>query len=191
MAKLTNTDVINVLKSASKKDLAFISNVLNRVQKKNVSLYEAARIERHQPGEKVLINTKDGIPHVGVVQKIMTKRVRVFDKTARTVINIAPQQLKEYVPKKYKPRGIDVPKVVSGAPLNPVIKAKDAKKIVEKPRTKRAYNRRSPEELAKAKLAAPKPKRAYHRRSPEEIAAHKAYEATRVKRKYERKGVNQ
>jgi hypothetical protein len=189
MAKLTNTDVINVLKSASKKDLAFISNVLNRVQKKNVSLYEAARIERHQPGEKVMFNDKNGIPHVGVVKKIMTKRVRVFDKTAKAEISIAPQLLKDYVPKQYKPRSIAVPKAVSGAPLNTVIKPHEAKKVAEAIKPKRAYHRRSPEEIAKAKAeAAKKPKRAYNRRTPEEIAAHKAFEANRVKRKYVRKG---
>lgn len=130
---MLNDNLLNALKSAKPKELKFVASVLDRSIKKGISIFEAAKIEKYQPGSKVTFLDSRGTEHVAVVEKLMTKRVRVFDKTAKTIVNIYPQQLKAYIPKVYAPRA-KPSKVVTGIGQTITIPA---------PRVKRKYVRKA------------------------------------------------
>jgi hypothetical protein len=122
---MLNDNLLNALKTAKPKELKFVASVLDRSIKKGISIYEAAKIEKYQPGTKVTFNDKIGNQHIAIVEKVMTKRIRLFDKTTKSIVNIYPQQLRTYVPKTYAPR-------------------LDAEKVKEiEPRTKRKYVRKA------------------------------------------------
>lgn len=101
---ILNDVLLNALKTAKPKEVKFVASILDRSIKKGISIYEAAKIEKYQPGTKVTFTDVHGNEHVGVVEKVMTKRIRLFDKTSKSVVNIYPQKLKAYVPRTYAPR---------------------------------------------------------------------------------------
>lgn len=123
---ILNDNLLNALKTAKPKEVKFVASILERSLKKGISIYEAAKIEKYQPGTKVTFTDANGTEHIGIVEKVMTKRIRLFDKTAKSVVNIYPQKLKAYVPKTYAPR-----------------EAKSAVKVDEKVRVKRKYERKA------------------------------------------------
>ncbi len=177
---MLNDNLLTALKTAKPKELKFVASVLDRSIKKGISIYEAAKIEKYQPGTKVTFSDKSGNQHVAVVEKVMTKRIRLFDKTTKSIVNIYPQQLRTYVPKTYAPR----------------VGAKA--KVQEEVRTKRKYVRKS---LAEAN-APVREKRKYVKKvkagvdlSPLLKKYGKQNDAanpvTRTKRKYVRKAVIQ
>lgn len=127
---ILNENLLNALKGAKLKEIKFVASILDRSIKKGISIYEAAKIEKYQPGTKVTFSDKDGITHVAIVEKIMTKRVRLFDKTTKAIVNIYPQQLKTYVPKVYGARGSNIE--ANAKPINQLdrVKRKYTKKAV-------------------------------------------------------------
>lgn len=157
---ILNDNLLNALKTAKPKELKYVASVLDRSIKKGISIYEAAKIEKYQPGTKVTFSDKSGNQHIAIVEKVMTKRIRLFDKTSKAIVNIYPQQLRAYVPKTYAPR------------------SESAKVNASTIQIKRKYDRKI---HAGADLA-PRVKRKYVRK------AHDTVEATPiVKRKYVRK----
>ena len=133
---ILNDNLLNALKSAKPKEVKYVANILDRSIKKGISIYEAAKIEKYQPGTKVTFSDKSGFQHVGVVEKVMTKRIRLFDKTTKAIVNIYPQYLRAYIPKTYAPRMVGnkveesapiakrkyVRKAISGVDLTPLLK---------------------------------------------------------------------
>lgn len=139
-------NLLNALKTAKPKELKFVASVLDRSMKKGISIYEAAKIEKYQPGTKVTFSDKNGNQHVAIVEKVMTKRVRLFDKTSKAIVNIYPQQLRAYVPKVYTSRQAksetEVASVVVREKRKYTKKAKpDATPVVA--RQKRKYTRKA------------------------------------------------
>lgn len=143
---ILNDNLLNALKSAKKQELNFVARVLDRSMKKHISIYEAAKIEKYQPGTKVNFTDKSGIEHIAIVEKVMTKRVRLFDKTTKSIVNIYPQQLRTYVPKTYAPRQEKTIRAESGIGTTLTLDA---------PRQKRKYVRKPIE------MVAPRQKRKY------------------------------
>lgn len=118
---ILNNNLLNALKTAKPKEIQYVAGILARSVKKGISIYQAAKIEKYQAGTKVTFNDKNGIEHVAIVEKVMTKRVRLFDKTTKSIVNLYPEQLKTYVKKVYAPRG-------SSATIEPRVKRKYVKK---------------------------------------------------------------
>lgn len=131
---ILNDNLLNALKSAKKAELNFVARVLDRSIKKSISIYEAAKIEKYQPGTKVTFNDKNGTEHIAIVERVMTKRIRLFDKTSKSIVNIYPQQLKSYVPKVYAPRQGKTMQATTGI---------GTKISIEMPRVKRKYVRKA------------------------------------------------
>ena len=148
---ILNDNLLNALKSAKPKELRYVAGILGRSIKSGISIYEAAKIEKYQPGTKVTFSDRNGTEHIAIVEKVMTKRIRLFDKTAKAVVNIYPQLLKPYVPKVYASRDKDasvkvVNKANSGQDLAsqaPRVKRKyvfkDARNAIAETRVKRKY----------------------------------------------------
>ena len=101
---ILNNNLLTALKSAKPKELKFVAGVLDRSLKKGISIYEAAKIEKYQPGTKVTFSDRFGNVHVGIVERPMTKRIRIFDKTTKSVVNVYPNLLRDYVAKTNTPR---------------------------------------------------------------------------------------
>lgn len=165
---ILNENLLNALKGAKPKELKFVASVLNRSMTKGISIYEAAKIEKYQPGTKVTFSDSGGNQHVAIVEKIMTKRIRLFDKTTKAIVNIYPQQLKAYVPKVYATRGET--KVASTTTADATrIKRKYTKRAISKvnatPRVKRKYVRKT----IQATNAAPRTKRKYVRKASSRV----------------------
>lgn len=139
---ILNDNLLNALKAAKPKEVKYVASILDRSMKKGISIYEAAKIEKYQPGTKVTFSDKGGNQHVAIVEKVMTKRIRLFDKTTKAIVNIYPQYLRAYVPKTYATRSestmvVDatsrvkrkyVKKVQASADLAPRVKRKYVKK---------------------------------------------------------------
>lgn len=109
---MTNDTVLSALKSATPKELVFINKVINRSMRKHISINEAVKIEKFQPGSKVTFSDKDGKTRIGDVRKVMSKKIRIFDRKAKAEVAILPQELSPYEPKK---RGA-TPKAKAEAP---------------------------------------------------------------------------
>lgn len=128
---ILNDTLLNALKTAKPKEVKYVASILERSIKKGISIYEAAKIEKYQPGTKVTFTDVHGTEHVGVVEKVMTKRIRLFDKTSKSIVNIYPQKLKAYVPRTYTPRTAKETVKAKVAPENRV-KRKYTKKATAK-----------------------------------------------------------
>lgn len=177
---ILNNNLLTALKSAKPKELKFVAGVLDRSLKKGISIYEAAKIEKYQPGTKVTFSDRFGNVHVGIVERPMTKRIRIFDKTTKSVVNVYPNLLRDYVAKTNTPR---MGKTDTGDELV---------------RTKRKYVRKTEAQ----KNAEARPKRKYVKRAKIGVDVTpllKKYAknninkspATIIRRKYVRKAVTQ
>ena len=196
---ILNDNLLNALKSAKPKEVRYVANILDRSIKKGISIYEAAKIEKYQPGTKVTFSDKSGFQHVGVVEKVMTKRIRLFDKTTKAIVNIYPQHLRAYVPKTYAPR-MEGNKVEESTPIAKRKYVRKAISGVDSPtRVKRKYVRKAHTIVA----SAPRVKRKYVRKAISGVdltpllkkyaraSNVKTTPIGRIKRKYVRKAVVQ
>ena len=154
---ILNNNLLTALKSAKPKELKFVASILDRSIKKGISIYEAAKIEKYQPGTKVTFSDRYGNVHVGIVEKPMTKRIRIFDKTTKSVVNVYPNLLRDYVAKSGTPRQgkVSTGDVLTKEKRKYVFKTEAEKNAPQKPKRKYVFKTDA------QKIVAPVAKRKY------------------------------